>query len=38
MFEIVPVVELVLGNIGEINYGNQNAVRHDPLPLRAAAL
>src|SRR5215831_3313377 len=32
MFEIVPVVELVLGNFGEIDYGNQNTVRHDPLP------
>src|SRR5262245_42811113 len=32
MFEIIPVVELVLGNTREIYHRNQNTVRHHPLP------
>src|SRR5205807_3196710 len=32
MFEIVPVVELVLGHSAEIDYGNQNTVRHRSPP------
>src|SRR5262249_12310118 len=32
MLEIVPVVELVLGNTREIYHRNQNAVRHHPFP------